>query len=619
MRKFVLVLLCALLGVSAIAQTAAAGSSASSSRTSATPAQKAAKKAKTKKAKAKARARELAKLRKATRRPGTATPAKSKAKAPAAATAPAAEAPAAQAPAATDPPTSTSTDTTVGGTVTAEATPPPGAVMSDSLEYIGKIPDTTAVIAGQFDKVDGKDILLIDGSWGLKIFDVTDPANPKPLGTWQAPGYTRFWEGEDMDIDLERNLVFMSVDPRHGQSVWENGPNGQCRATPGNGNTTAPGCTSGIFVVSYANPAQPVTIGDFIELPSGHTTTCIDHCNFLWTGGPARRSDLDWLGPRTPGGRGDGRPVWVTDMRNPNKPEVFGAPVDLYRNDGVTDYSHDVQVDAEGIAWVSGRGGIRGYATSGRYRDPMSNTTRLARPWDPILVAGGGVAGVASPDVIFMHNSLRPTDKQIHARGVKDGNILFGTEEQFNNSCANDGKLVISDLTDSWGGEPGLNSTPAAPYRMKAISTWHPAIDTPETAATTNDCSAHYFDIKEATLAMAFYSQGTRILDVLNAQFPRQIGYYRVQSDGSAGNPSSTVWATKFFGKDLLYVFDNRRGVEILKLKFPTGVPDDEDTVVAPNAKADPYAATAVFQGSYVCPLFEDSPAAYEAGLALSS
>ena len=91
------------------------------------------------------------------------------------------------------------------------------------------------------------------------------------------------------------------------------------------------------------------------------------------------------------------------------------------------------------------------------------------------------MAGVASPDVIFMHNSLRPTDKQIHARGVKDGNILFGTEEQFNNSCANDGKLVISDLTDSWGGEPGLNSTPAAPYRMKAISTWHPAIDTPET------------------------------------------------------------------------------------------------------------------------------------------
>jgi hypothetical protein len=41
-----------------------------------------------------------------------------------------------------------------------------------------------------------------------------------------------------------------------------------------------------------------------------------------------------------------------------------------------------------------------------------------------------------------------------------------------------------------------------------------------------------------------------------------------------------------------------------------------KDTVVSPNARNDPYAATAVFQGSFVCPLFEDSPAAYAAGLA---
>ncbi len=207
------------------------------------------------------------------------------------------------------------------------------------------------------------------------------------LATWQAPGYTRFWEGEDMDSDVDRNLVFMSVDPRHGQTTW---PGGVCRTTPGNGTTGNPGCNSGIWVVSYADPANPVTVGDFIDLPAGHTTTCIDHCRFLWIGGPARRSDLARLGPFTPGGRGDGRPLWVTDMRDASHPSVQGAPVDLYRNDGATDYSHDVQVDAEGIAWVSGRGGVRGYATSGSLRDPMTNTTRTATPGDPILVAGGG-------------------------------------------------------------------------------------------------------------------------------------------------------------------------------------------------------------------------------------
>ena len=29
-------------------------------------------------------------------------------------------------------------------------------------------------------------------------------------------------------------------------------------------------------------------------------------------------------------------------------------PVDLFRRDGATAYSHDVQVDDMGIAWVSG-------------------------------------------------------------------------------------------------------------------------------------------------------------------------------------------------------------------------------------------------------------------------
>ena len=80
---------------------------------------------------------------------------------------------------------------------------------------------------------------------------------------------------------------------------------------------------------------------------------------YVWTGGPARRTDLEYLGPFEPGGRGDGRPIWVTDLRNPAKPKTFRNPIDLERNDGATDYSHDVNVDAQGFAWVSGRGGAR--------------------------------------------------------------------------------------------------------------------------------------------------------------------------------------------------------------------------------------------------------------------
>ena len=242
--------------------------------------------------------------------------------------------------------------------------------------------------------------------------------------------------------------------------------------------TRNPLCKSGFYVISYRNPRNMRQIGDFVELPAGHTATCIDDCRYIWTGGPARRNDLAYLGPFTAGARGDGRPIWVTDLRNPARPRVFGQPIDLWRNDSLTDYSHDVNVDDRGIAWVSGRGGIRGYATEGRWRDPLMNITREAEPWDPILVAGGGMAGgedgVAQPQTGFMHNSLRPVDGSTQADGVRRGNVLIGTEEDFTTPCNKSGRVVLSDITGSLGGEPAANSTPESPYRMAALDSFHP-------------------------------------------------------------------------------------------------------------------------------------------------
>ena len=62
-------------------------------------------------------------------------------------------------------------------------------------------------------------------------------------------------------------------------------------------------------------------------------------------------------------------------------------PVDLFRRDGTTAYSHDVQVDDDGIAWVSGDGGTRGYYTDGRQWDPVERRYRQATPLEPIPYA----------------------------------------------------------------------------------------------------------------------------------------------------------------------------------------------------------------------------------------
>jgi hypothetical protein len=192
------------------------------------------------------------------------------------------------------------------------------------------------------------------------------------------------------------------------------------------------------------------------------------------------------------------------------------------------------------------------------------NIVREAEPWSPILVAGGGLAGVNQPQTDFMHNSLRPLDGSTRAEGVETGNVLIGTEEDLTTPCDKSGRVVLSDITDSLGGEPAVNSTPENPYRMKALDTFHPAQDTPETANPDLGCSAHYFELSGSTLGVAWYEQGLRLVDVSNAREVRQIGYYRVTGTDPATNPSSNSWDLAWYGR-YVYLFDHEprdRGAE---------------------------------------------------------
>ncbi|MDA0138086.1 LVIVD repeat-containing protein [Solirubrobacter deserti] len=506
-------------------------------------------------------------------------------------------------------------------------------MVSSNLEYVGRSPEARGITEGKFDTVRGKDILVITGRFGFKTYDVEDPAKPKLLDEFLPPELAAngYWQNEDMELDTKRKLIIGALDPRHTEIDQS-----QC---PAGGGVALAGCKSGFYVISYANPAEMRQIGDFVELPSGHTSSCIQGCKYIWTGGPARSTpparlpsgeirprvvnpEQAWLGPilgpldPTPWNYtrdvGDGRPIWVTDLTNPYRPEVSDQPVDIWRNDGYTDYSHDVDEDDEGIAWVSGRGGIRGYATSGYHRDPYTNQYRRATPFEPVLVGGGGVAGTAQP-VMLMHNSGRPTDGSVRAAGVKRGNVLVGTEEDFTQPCQNSGKIVLSDLTDSWGGEGAQQSRLDKPYRMKALDTFHPFIDSPETSTGPTGCSAHYFEIEGPLLGAGWYAQGTRLIDISDARDVRQVGYFRVAS--TTANESSNTWDIAFRSDrrkgDLVYVFDMNRGVEVLRLKKGGAyAAASMKKVTAPNlpsnaASPEPVSSLAVDGTGLVCPLFE--------------
>lgn len=546
---------------------------------------------------------------------------------------------------------------------TATAAPPPGGAISDNLEYVTRVAGAAGITEGKFDYVRGKRVLVVTGRFGFKTYDVSNPTNPvlldeflpagiAPAGRSTTSPIGGYWQNEDMELDTKRKLIIGALDPRHDPDAPADG------ACPHFDNDAVrdPDCKSGFFVISYADPHNMRQIGDFVSLPSGHTSSCIQGCRYIWTGGPARRSDQGWLGERGtfpsafgPRAVGDGRPIWVTDLRDAAHPKVSDLPIDLWRNDGYTDYSHDVDEDARGIAWVAGRGGIRGYATKGHHRDPYQNRWREATPFDPILVAGGGIEWDAPPvraddgnDGVaqatdFMHNSGRPTDGAVRASGVKKGNILIGTEEDFTPGCANQGRIVAVDLTDSWGGEPAQNSTLANPYRMNALDSFHPHLDTPEgdtdpgTEELPLGCSAHYFEIRASTLAAGWYGQGLRLLDISDARDMRQVGYYRVTGT-SADNPSSNSWDVAWYdergskgqssrkGKrarkshrsrgDYVYLMDMNRGIEVIRLKGGGASASARmKSVVAPSVRSTrwaskPIAGSSAASGGYVCPLF---------------
>jgi hypothetical protein len=314
----------------------------------------------------------------------------------------------------------------------------------------------------------------------------------------------------------------------------------------------------------------------FHEIPAGHTSTCINGCRYLWTGGPAVADDMpdDW----------GGRPIYVTDIRDPRNPSTFPDPVDIERNNGITDYAHDVQVDNAGVAWVSGRGGVRGYWTEGRHWDPVEERYRVARAWDPIPYAGGGGPEAwANTGPAVVHNAERPIDGKpgqrrgvgqadperphvpwtrdgadLAAHGYEEGELIYTTHEDFNGPCNQRGRFYIASLRGSTDGE-SWRATPDDPFSLDILSSWHPSDpDVEGFDAGTNNCSGHYFRMQDGLVYMSWYGQGTRVLDVRDPYDPVQVAYFR---------PDGTSSYTPMLYEDLVYVADSARGIDILRLE----------------------------------------------------
>src|SRR5690349_5821347 len=189
---------------------------------------------------------------------------------------------------------------------------PPAGEISRGVTFLANIPELRTAISLNFIGT----TMFASTVTGIYAYDVSNPAAPKLVGA--LPQY--IWENEDVDVDARRHLLFLSRDPR---------------------GFTSPATTAfpygAVQVIDVSNPALMRQLSITL-LPSGHTTTCVDGCRYTWTAGPAtgQTQPSDW----------GGRPVFALDMREPASPKPCPHPIDEHRNDGKTDYTHDVQVDS---------------------------------------------------------------------------------------------------------------------------------------------------------------------------------------------------------------------------------------------------------------------------------
>ena len=381
----------------------------------------------------------------------------------------------------------------------------------------------------------------------------------------------RFYEGENPTVDSRRKLAFLARDPRSF------------------GNSRHPTGRTGLYIVDIKDPWHPQVI-TYHWVPAGHTATCINDCRYLWSVGPANNGSKVDGQPQDVAGvlhpEWTGVPAFVTDVRDVNHPYTYAKPVDLKRNNNTTAYTHSVDVDQNGVVWTSGFGGVRGYYTNGLHKDPTTGADRYASATDPVPYAGGSVPTGESDanyaTVQVDHNSYHHTqaasDKSPKTVTTASGEVLNKTDLQYvtqenvvgctATADGGPGRFVTTSLAGSYNGaawNPALSKTNR--YFLRELDSYS-ARDYPG-ANPGASCSAHWFTVQGDMVAIAFYGQGVRILDVSDPTDIKQAGYIRIPAVTTgatqpANNSSAAYWHNGF-----VYVADYSRGIDVLRYTDP--------------------------------------------------
>lgn len=384
---------------------------------------------------------------------------------------------------------------------------PDAPVLSGNVTLLGNIPELGAV-GGHLRTVNTlagpRTYFMMSGAQGVSAYDVTVPEAPVLAGHLPLPN----WSNEDVEVGGD--LMLVSTDPQ-----WVDW------FTPG-------GTLGGIYILdisklpaitfAYTNPATGNRWTGAAVGYAGHTVSCIrSDCSYAIVNGVEE--------------------VAVIDLRTPSTPSV------VKRFTSGVGSTHDAQVDASGLVWISGSGGVIAWNMS----DPLS-------PKVAVPASGGGLR--------YQHNSWRPRADEWTpgaGPGVRTGELLMVTEETLfplnggTPLCGDGGRFQTRRVRDT----DAIGS--GAPATQTILDTWMP---TDALSRTQASCSAHYFSERDGIVAIGWYQAGVRFLDVSDPYNIRQIGFYI--------NPATWVFGAEWIGPgtaggEIVYTLDPARGIDILR------------------------------------------------------
>jgi hypothetical protein len=340
--------------------------------------------------------------------------------------------------------------------------------------------------------------MYVTSASGLGIYDITTAERPRLLSRLPLPHF------ENEDVDVGRDTVVITNDPSF----------------------TAVGA---IYLIDVSDPRLPrirsvlnTSLAGMAEddTGNGHIANCIRDCDYLYTTGTE-----------------EGLAIYdIRDLDDPRFVRTFAVP-----GNGFT---HDVDVDRTGMAWVTGEDGTFGFDTA----DPL-NPRLVMRSDEAVLnTGGGGPTDDGSGPLDFLHhNSLRISRR-----------VLAVTEEDYlKPGCEGQGSV------QTWGISDEANSDGSR--KLKLLDMWTTELNELATlegrSPATGNCSAHWFDEDRGLLAQGWYDQGVRFLDVSDPRDIRQVGFHAGQG---------TFWGAYFAPTDprgeTVYAIDVTSGIDVLHI-----------------------------------------------------